>query len=219
MRFAGLNITYPCKQLVIPLLDELSEEAGRSARSTPSCARAIGWSGTTPMARAGAGGSGAPCRRPTSRAWCCSARAGPDRRAPMPCCAWGRSLVIVDKEAARAKASPPRLNEHFPGVARARPDLGAALRGASGLIHATPTGMAEDARDAASRGAAAALDVGVRHRPRPAGDRTLKAARAHGCDTVDGGHMNVGQAVARSSSSPAGADAARMDVFFRKLVT
>ena len=27
MGFTGLNITYPCKQLVIPLLDSLSEEA------------------------------------------------------------------------------------------------------------------------------------------------------------------------------------------------
>src|SRR3954469_11079773 len=27
MRFAGLNITYPCKQTVIPLLDALSDEA------------------------------------------------------------------------------------------------------------------------------------------------------------------------------------------------
>ena len=32
MGFAGLNITYPCKQLVIPLLDDLSEEAPSSAR-------------------------------------------------------------------------------------------------------------------------------------------------------------------------------------------
>ena len=27
MNFAGLNITFPCKQAVIPLLDELSDEA------------------------------------------------------------------------------------------------------------------------------------------------------------------------------------------------
>jgi shikimate dehydrogenase len=27
MGFAGFNVTYPCKQMVIPLLDELSEEA------------------------------------------------------------------------------------------------------------------------------------------------------------------------------------------------
>src|SRR5205814_6751346 len=27
MGFAGLNITYPCKQAIMPLLDELSEEA------------------------------------------------------------------------------------------------------------------------------------------------------------------------------------------------
>src|SRR6185436_11099860 len=27
MGFAGFNVTYPCKQLVMPLLDEISEEA------------------------------------------------------------------------------------------------------------------------------------------------------------------------------------------------
>ena len=27
MGFAGLNVTYPCKQAIVPLLDELSEEA------------------------------------------------------------------------------------------------------------------------------------------------------------------------------------------------
>ena len=29
MGFAGLNITYPCKQAVMPLLDELSDEAAQ----------------------------------------------------------------------------------------------------------------------------------------------------------------------------------------------
>ena len=28
MGFAGVNVTHPCKQAVIPLLDELSDEAG-----------------------------------------------------------------------------------------------------------------------------------------------------------------------------------------------
>ena len=33
MRFAGLNITYPCKQTVIPLLDGLSDEARAELRA------------------------------------------------------------------------------------------------------------------------------------------------------------------------------------------
>jgi shikimate dehydrogenase len=47
----------------------------------------------------------------------------------------------------------------------------------------------------------------------------LKAARRAGCATVDGGHMNVGQAT-RGFKLFTGldADAARMDRHFRRLV-
>jgi shikimate dehydrogenase len=47
----------------------------------------------------------------------------------------------------------------------------------------------------------------------------LKAARRLGCETVDGGHMNVGQAL-RSFKLFTGRepDAARMDAHFRRLV-
>ena len=47
----------------------------------------------------------------------------------------------------------------------------------------------------------------------------LKAARRIGCATVDGGHMNVGQAV-RGFKLFTGleADAARMDAHFRALI-
>jgi len=31
MGFAGINVTYPCKQAVMPLLDALSERRARSA--------------------------------------------------------------------------------------------------------------------------------------------------------------------------------------------
>ena len=47
----------------------------------------------------------------------------------------------------------------------------------------------------------------------------LKAARRIGCATVDGGHMNVGQAIgAFKLFTGLDADAARMDAHFRRLV-
>jgi len=47
----------------------------------------------------------------------------------------------------------------------------------------------------------------------------LKAARRIGCQTADGGHMNVGQAMGGFKLfTGRDADAARMDAHFRKLV-
>jgi shikimate dehydrogenase len=47
----------------------------------------------------------------------------------------------------------------------------------------------------------------------------LKTARRVGCATVDGGHMNVGQAIgAFKLFTGLDADAARMDAHFRRLV-
>ena len=48
----------------------------------------------------------------------------------------------------------------------------------------------------------------------------LEAARRVGCATVDGGHMNVGQAVGGFKLfTGLDADAARMDAHFRRLVS
>jgi shikimate dehydrogenase len=77
MGFAGLNITYPCKQAVLPLLDELSPggasdgcgQHGGQPRRTPDRA-------TTPTGRVGAGVSRARCRMPIWAASCCSAPGG-----------------------------------------------------------------------------------------------------------------------------------------------
>jgi shikimate dehydrogenase len=48
----------------------------------------------------------------------------------------------------------------------------------------------------------------------------LKAARRIGCATVDGGHMNVGQAILGFKLfTGLDADGARMDAHFRRLVS
>jgi shikimate dehydrogenase len=97
--------------------------------------------------------------------------------------------------------------------------LKAEIQKATGLIHATPIGMA------ASPGMP--LDASLLRKDLwvsevvyvPLETELLKAARRAGCATADGGHMNVGQAI-RGFKLFTGrdADAARMDSHFRRLV-
>jgi shikimate dehydrogenase len=130
-------------------------------------------------------------------------------------------LVIVDQDAPRAAALAARLNAHLDGGrASASTDLRSALGGASGLIHATPTGMAAvpgmPLRDEWLRRTMWVSEVVYV----PLETALLKAARRIGCATADGGHMNVGQAIgAFKLFTGLDADAARMDAHFRRLVS
>jgi shikimate dehydrogenase len=218
--FAGLNVTYPCKQAVIPLLDGLSEEASaigavntvvrEGERLVGHNTDGSGWSwgfqralpkaDLTKVVLLGAGGAGSACADAVLRL-------GASR------------LVVVDQDAARADELAARLNRHFPGKASASPTIQSAIEGASGLIQATPVGMI------GIGGMPLAADL---LRPAlwvseivyvPLETPLLKAARRIGCRTADGGHMNVGQAT-RGFRLFTGldADAARMEAHFRKLV-
>lgn len=220
MRFAGLNITYPCKQSILALLDSLSEEA-RAIGAVNTIVRegdrlvghntdGSGWSWgfrralpEADLARVvllGAGGAGSACADAVLRLG-------------------AAQLIIVDQEPARANELVSRLNARFAGTrARAEPDAAAALEGASGLIHATPTGMAKSpgmplpaALLRPSMWVSEVVYV-------PLETDLLKAARRAGCATADGGHMNVGQAI-RSFKlfTRLEADAARMEAHFRRL--
>ena len=222
MRFAGLNITHPIKQSVIPLLDELSEEAAvigavntvvpRGDRLMGHNTDGAGWSWgfrrTLPAADLsrvvliGAGGAGSACADAVLRLG-------------------AAHLVIVDQDVARATALAARLNAHFDGGrACASVDLPAALSRASGLIHATPTGTSKTPglplpAELLRRAMWVSDVVHV-----PLETALLKAAQRIGCETVDGGHMNVGQAL-RSFKLFTGRepDATRMDAHFRRLVS
>lgn len=221
MGFAGLNITYPCKQAVIPLLDELSDEArAMGAVNTVVCRngrlvghntdgtgwawgfrRALPAADLSEVVVLGTGGAGAAIAHTVLRL-------GATR------------LVLVDREPARAQALADALNAlHGAGRTRADSDIAHALQRASGLVHATPTGM--------DKLPGLPLPVELL-RPTlwvaevvyfPLETELLKAARRIGCPTVDGGGMAIGQAVGAfelfTGLTP---DAQRMEAHFRHLV-
>ncbi|MES2784863.1 MAG: shikimate dehydrogenase [Pseudomonadota bacterium] len=220
MGFRGLNITYPCKQRVVPLLDALSPEAramgavntvvndnGRLVgHNTDGSGWAWGFARALPDADLsrvvllGAGGAGAAV-------------------ADAACRLGVAQLRIVDADPGRATALADALNARFGERALALADLTEAIADATGLIHATPTGMAKLPGSAVS---AAFL------RPAmwvseivyfPIETELLKAAKAAGCRTVDGGTMAVGQAIgAFELFTGRPADATRVERHLRSML-
>jgi shikimate dehydrogenase len=218
--FAGFNVTYPYKQAVMPLLDALSDEAKaigavntvvrEGERLVGHNTDGAGWSwgfrralpkaDLTRVVLLGAGGAGSACADAVLRLGA------------------GR-VVVVDKEPARAMQLVDRLNRHFPGRASSADRTETAMEAASGLIQATPMGMAQHpglplAEELLRPSLWVSEIVYV-----PLETPLLKAARRIGCRTADGGHMNVGQALGGFRLfTGLDADAARMDAHFRRLV-
>ncbi len=221
MNYAGLNITYPCKQAVIPWLDAMDEEAQamgavntvviRNGKATGHNTDGSGWAWglkrslpQADLARVvllGAGGAGAAIAHAVLRL-------GAAR------------LILVDADANKAQRLAFDLNDRY-GADRvsASTEVAAGLAQATGLIHATPTGM----RKVPGLPLDAALlraDLWVSEIVySPIETELLKAARAKGCATSDGGGMAVGQAVGAfrlfTGLEP---DAARMDASFHRLL-
>jgi shikimate dehydrogenase len=199
LAFDGLNITHPCKQLVIRHLDSLTPQAGAlGAVNTvvfDDAGRAIGHNTDVtgfaasfarglpdaPLERIvqlGAGGAGAAVAHATLTLGA------------------GR-ITVVDALPERAVDLATSLNRHFgdgravPATPDRLPDL---LSTADGIVHATPTGMAAHP--------GLPLPVDLLHPGlwlaevvyRPLETELLRTARALGCATLDGGGMAVFQA-------------------------
>ena len=219
--FAGLNITYPGKQAVMGLLDELSDQARamgavntvvhREGKLTGHNTDGSGWrwgfERTLPAADLsrvvllGAGGAGSAIAHTLMRMG-------------------ATQLQVVDKDPARAAALINDLQaQHGAQRAQGGTDVAAALNGATGLVHATPTGMDSlPGMPLASNLLHSGLWVSeIVYFPLET--ELLRAARERGCRVSDGGGMAVGQAVgAFELFTGLPADAARMDAHFRRLV-
>ncbi len=195
--FDGLNITHPCKQAVTPLLDELSQDAtaiGAVNTVLLREGRRIGhntdWSGFAEGFRRGL--PAAAAARVVQLG--CGGAGAAVAHAMLTC--GTADLVLHDVAPARAEALAGRLCAHF-GAGRARvvAELEQAVAAADGGINATPIGMAGDPGLPLSadwlRPALWIAEVVYF----PLDTALLRAARAAGCRTLDGGRMAVFQAV------------------------
>ncbi|KJH74098.1 MULTISPECIES: shikimate dehydrogenase [unclassified Pseudomonas] len=221
MNFTGLNITFPCKQTIIPLLDELSPEArgigavntvvlkeGKRIGHNTDCLgfaegfrRGLPDVGVARVVQMGAGGAGAAV-----------AHALLSEGAQL--------LSIFDVEIRRAQALADNLNQHFgAGRAVAGQDLPGALALADGLVNTTPMGM--------KKLPGTPVPVELLRRELwvaeivyfPLETELLRQARALGCRTLDGGNMAVFQAVkAFELFSGVAPDAQRMLAHFQGMV-
>ena len=197
MGFAGLNITYPCKQAVIPLLHELSDDA-RALQAVNTVVlrdgRRVGhntdWWGFAEnfrrglpdakrdrVVQVGAGGAGSAVAYAAL-----TLGAG--------------HLAVFDTDASRAERVAGSLCERFgPGRAEATSDLAGALAGADGVINTTPVGMAKLPGSPVPP-SLLRPDLWVAEIVYfPLETELLRQARALGAPTLDGGGMAVFQAV------------------------
>ncbi|WP_312934921.1 shikimate dehydrogenase [Pseudomonas sp.] len=215
--FTGLNITFPFKQSILPLLDELSDEARgigavstvvlrdgkRVGHNTDCLGFAEGFRRGLPnvsrrqVVQLGAGGAGSAVAHALLAEGV-------------------EQLLLFDVDAQRAQALIDNLGARF-GAGRAvlGEDLASAVKAADGLVNTTPVGMAKVpgtplAPELLHAGLWVAEIIYF-----PLETELLRHARALGCQTLDGGTMAVFQAVkAFELFTGRQADATRMQAHF-----
>ena len=220
--FAGVNITHPCKQAVLPLLDRLSADAEAIGavntvvfRDGKRVGHNTDWSGfATPFRRAlgdvaldhvsllGAGGAGAAVAHAILTLG-------------------ARRLFLIDPDAAKAEALAARLRARFGGraVEHAR-DARAAIAASDGVINATPIGMTGHPGTPVDPAWIEGRQWIAEIVYFPLETEWLRAARARGCRNLDGGGMAVWQAVGAFELFTGYApDAQRMEQHFRSIVS
>ena len=196
--YDALNITHPCKQLVIEHLDRVAEQAARlgavntvlfsGGKTTgyntdqrgfaTALATELPGAAKDMIVQLGAGGAGAAVADALLESGV-------------------EQLILVDRDEDKAVALAGQLAARFPTsrVEASQPDkLPMLIPAADGLVHCTPTGMAAHP--------GTPLDPMLLHAGlwvadivyRPLETALLHAARAAGCRVLHGGYMFVHQA-------------------------
>ncbi len=195
MGFDGLNVTHPCKQAILLLLDELSPDAEalgavntvviRNGRMTGHNTDWFGFAENfrrnmqgVPLGRVvqfGAGGAGAAVAFALMKLGV-------------------RELTIVDVDVAKAQSVVDSLSPRFAeGHLKVGQDVAAAVAAADGIVNATPIGM-DKYPGTALPTALLRPDLWVAEIVYfPLETALLRTARALGCRTVDGGGMAIFQ--------------------------
>jgi shikimate dehydrogenase len=221
--FHALNVTHPCKRLVLDHLHAIHDVAlavgavntvvftdkGAIGYNTDTTGFASGFAEGLPDASTeavvlvGAGGAGGAVGDALMRL-------GTEH------------LTVVDADVDRASGLAHDLATRYPDAridASSVDKLSVLLPVSSGVVHCTPTGMAEHP--------GVPFDTDLLHPRlwvadivyRPLDTALLAAARERGCRTLDGGHMAVHQATeAFELITGIAPDVDRMTQHFRRLV-
>ncbi|QOQ75234.1 shikimate dehydrogenase [Pseudomonas poae] len=222
MQFTGLNITYPCKQAILPLLDELSDEArgigavntvvfrnGKRIGHNTDCLgfaegfrRNLSDVARQRVVQMGAGGAGAAVAHALLAEGV-------------------EQLSIFDVDRARARDLVDNLTQRFgSGRAQVGNHLESAIAEADGLVNTTPMGMAKLPGTPVPSSLLRAQLWVAEIVYFPLETELLRNARALGCRTLDGGNMAVFQAVkAFELFSGEAPDAQRMLAHFQSMNT
>ncbi|CCD96114.1 Shikimate dehydrogenase [Bradyrhizobium sp. ORS 375] len=195
MGFDGLNVTHPCKQAILPLLDELSPDAEalgavntvviRNGRTTGHNTDWFGFAENfrrnmqgAPLGRVvqfGAGGAGAAVAFALMKLGV-------------------QDLTIIDVDLAKARSVVDGLSARFEkGLLKVGQDVAAAVAAADGIVNATPIGMDKypgtPLPTALLRPSLWVAEIIYF----PLETALLRAARGLGCSTVGGGGMAIFQ--------------------------
>ncbi|CCE10640.1 Shikimate dehydrogenase [Bradyrhizobium sp. STM 3843] len=195
MGFDGLNVTHPCKQAILPLLDELSPDAEalgavntvviRNGRMTGHNTDWFGFAENfrrnmqgAPLGRVvqfGAGGAGAAVAFALMKLGV-------------------QDLTVIDVDLPKARSVVDGLSSRFEnGRLKVGQDVAAAVAAADGIVNATPIGMEKypgtPLPTALLRPSLWVAEIVYF----PLETALLRAARALGCRTVDGGGMAIFQ--------------------------
>jgi shikimate dehydrogenase len=195
MGFDGLNVTHPCKQAILPLLDELSPDAEalgavntvviRNGRMTGHNTDWFGFAenfrrnmlgaSLGRVVQFGAGGAGSAVAFALMKLGV-------------------RELTIIDVDLAKAQSLVDSLSPQFPERRlSAGQDVAANVAAADGIVNATPIGM-DKYPGTPLPAALLRPDLWVAEIVYfPLETALLRAARALGCRTVDGGGMAIFQ--------------------------
>lgn len=222
--FNGLNITHPCKQLVIEHLDEVDEDAARLGAVNTVVIREDGstvghntdWSGFLSAFRAGLPGAA------LGRVVQFGAGGAGSAVAYALLTAGVEHLSLVDVNRERAVDRAAELTAMFPGASIegcTTAELASLLKAADGVVHCTPVGMAAHPGTPFDTSLLDARQWVADIVYRPIETQLVHEARARGCRVLDGGRMAVGQAVdAFRIFTGLEADAERMRAHFLELI-
>lgn len=197
--FNAFNITHPCKQLVLPHLDEISPEAASLKAVNTVLIRAGQFIGHNTDQSGFAAGLATELADAPRQTVVQVGTGGAGSAVAAALLSQGvQHLYLFDADPARAIERAQAMASRFPDQhvqATTAQGLPRLIRDADGIVNATPVGMHHHPGSPIDTEWLDGTQWVAEVIYLPIDTELIIAARAAGCRVLDGGHMAVGQAV------------------------